>query len=123
MAERLAAMQCVPCRRGEPTVTEEELAEYRPQVPDWEIVEVEGVRRLTRTFRFPDFRTALDFTVRVGEAAEQEGHHPAILTEWGRVGVSWWTHAIDGLHRNDFIMAAKTDRIYAERRQGGGPPP
>ena len=123
MAERLAAMQCVPCRRGEPTVTEEELAEYRPQVPDWEIVEVEGVRRLTRTFRFPDFRTALDFTVRVGEAAEQEGHHPAILTEWGRVGVSWWTHAIDGLHRNDFIMAAKTDRIYAERRQEGGAPP
>ena len=123
MAENLAAMQCVPCRRGEPPVTEAELAEYRPQVPDWEVVEVDGVRRLTRVFRFPDFRTALAFTVRVGEAAEEQGHHPAILTEWGRVRVSWWTHAINDLHRNDFVMAAKTDRIYQESGPENAPPP
>lgn len=120
MAEKLAAMTCVACRADEPTVTEAEIAEYHPQVPEWRIVEVDGVKRLTRRYRFPDFRTALAFTIRVGEAAEEQGHHPAILTEWGRVTVSWWTHAIQGLHRNDFIMAAKTDLLYAESGTEGG---
>ena len=63
-------------------------------------------------FRFSNFAEALTFTDKVGELAETEGHHPAILTEWGRVTVTWWTHKIRGLHRNDFIMAAKTDQIY-----------
>ena len=75
-----------------------------------------GVGRLERVFSFPSFVEALAFTNHVGALAEDAGHHPAITTEWGRVTVQWWTHAIAGLHRNDFIMAAKTDERYAGRR-------
>ncbi len=110
--ERLSGMKCTACRRGEPTVTEQEIAEYHPQAPDWELVEQDGIKRLERRFTFPDFAGALAFTNRVGALAEEEGHHPALLTEWGRVTVTWWTHKIKGLHRNDFIMAAKTDGYY-----------
>jgi 4a-hydroxytetrahydrobiopterin dehydratase len=74
---------------------------------------------LVRTFRFPNFREALAFTDRVGALAEAEGHHPALLTEWGTVTVFWWTHKIHGLHRNDFIMAAKTDALAREAGAGG----
>lgn len=109
--EALAGSRCVACRRGAPTVTEEELAELRPQVPDWELVEEDGIPRLRRVFEFADFAQALAFTDAVGAIAEAEGHHPALLTEWGRVTVTWWTHKIRGLHRNDFVMAAKTDAL------------
>ena len=109
--ERLTQMTCVACRAGEPTVTDEEIAELHPQVPEWEIVEVDGIKRLQRVFRFDDFAQALAFTDAVGALAESEGHHPALLTEWGRTTVTWWTHKIKGLHRNDFIMAAKTDEL------------
>ena len=107
--------KCVACRRDAPRVTEAEIAELKPQIPDWGMTEKDGIPRLERVFTFPDFVQALAFTNRVGELAEQEGHHPAILTEWGRVTVSWWTHKIRGLHRNDFISAAKTDELYAVR--------
>lgn len=107
----LTELSCVACRRDAPTVTDEEIAELQPQVPDWELHEVDGIKRLTRAFEFANFAQALEFTDRVGELAEQEGHHPALLTEWGRTTVSWWTHKIKGLHRNDFIMAAKTDQL------------
>jgi 4a-hydroxytetrahydrobiopterin dehydratase len=109
----LTAEKCVACRRDAPTVTDAEIAELHPQVPEWELVEVEGVKRLRREFAFEDFAQALAFTDAVGALAEEEGHHPALLTEWGRVTVSWWTHKIRGLHRNDFIMAAKTDRAFS----------
>jgi 4a-hydroxytetrahydrobiopterin dehydratase len=89
------------------------MAEFAPQVPDWQIVERESIHRLERIFKFKNFVQALAFTHRVGELAESEGHHPAILTEWGKVTVTWWTHKIRGLHRNDFIMAAKTDQLYS----------
>jgi 4a-hydroxytetrahydrobiopterin dehydratase len=114
MAQTLRQIQCVPCRGGEPTVTEAEKAEFGTQVPDWRIVEREGMEHLERVFTFPDFAQALAFTNRVGALAEAEGHHPALLTEWGRVTVAWWTHAIGGLHRNDFIMAAKSDQLYGQ---------
>ena len=110
--ETLTQMKCTACRKGEPTVTDAEIAELHAQVRDWSIVEREGVKRLERAFKFPDFAQALAFTNKVGSIAEAEGHHPAILTEWGRVTVTWWTHKIGGLHRNDFIMAAKTDQLY-----------
>ncbi len=109
--DTLVAMKCVACRGGELTVTEAEVAVYQPQVPDWKIVERDGIPRLERTFKFKNFSAALAFTQRVGVAVEADGHHPSILTEWGRVTVTWWTHIIKGLHRNDFIMAAKTDSI------------
>jgi 4a-hydroxytetrahydrobiopterin dehydratase len=110
----LSRMTCVACRRDAPTVTDEQIAEFQPQIPDWDLVEVEGVKRLTRVFRFPDFAQALEFTNKVGAVAEDEGHHPALLTEWGRATVTWWTHKIKGLHRNDFIMAAKTSKLYGD---------
>jgi 4a-hydroxytetrahydrobiopterin dehydratase len=112
--EQLARMKCMACRAGEPTVTDKEIAAFHPQVPDWRIEERAGIRRLERSFGFPDFAQALAFANRVGQLAETEGHHPSLLTEWGRVTVSWWTHKIKGLHRNDFVMAAKTDALYAE---------
>jgi 4a-hydroxytetrahydrobiopterin dehydratase len=111
MPTALAHERCVACRKGAPTVTPEEVAELKPGIPDWTIREIEGIPRLERTFTFPNFREALAFTNRVGELAESEGHHPALLTEWGRVTVTWYTHKIKGLHRNDFIMAAKTDAL------------
>jgi 4a-hydroxytetrahydrobiopterin dehydratase len=108
----LTQLKCVACRGGEPTVTDAEIVLYAPQVPEWQIVERKDIKRLERAFNFRDFHDALTFTNKVGEIAEAEGHHPAILTEWGKVTVTWWTHEIKGLHRNDFIMAAKTDCLY-----------
>jgi 4a-hydroxytetrahydrobiopterin dehydratase len=107
----LTSERCTACRRDAPRVTEEEIAELKPQIPEWTTVEREGIQRLERVYSFPDFSHALAFTVRVALIAETEGHHPALLTEWGRVTVGWWTHKIRGLHRNDFIMAAKTDEL------------
>jgi 4a-hydroxytetrahydrobiopterin dehydratase len=107
----LSAMQCVACRGGEPTLTESEIDRWLPEVPDWRVKEVEGVKRLERIFKLKNFVQALDLTNRIGAVAEAEGHHPLIVTEWGRVTVQWWTHKIGGLHQNDFIMAAKTDRL------------
>ncbi len=110
----LSAEKCVACRRDSPPVTEAELPDLHRQVPDWELTAVDGVRRLRRTYRFGNFDDALSFTRTIGEAAESEGHHPRLITEWGRVAVEWWTHKIKGLHRNDFIMAARTDALSAE---------
>ena len=112
--QTLAGLKCVACQRGAPTVTAAEIAEYAPQIPEWQVVERDGIQRLERTFRFPNFAAALAYTNQVGELAEAEGHHPALLTEWGKVTVTWWTHKIRGLHRNDFIMAAKTNQLYEQ---------
>lgn len=105
-------MKCVACRGGEPTLTDEEISVLHQQVSKWQVVERDGIKRLEQIFKFKNFADALSFTNKVGEISEAEGHHPALLTEWGRVTVSWWTHKIRGLHRNDFIMAAKTDKLY-----------
>jgi 4a-hydroxytetrahydrobiopterin dehydratase len=111
--EGLKGMRCEACRVGAPTVTAEEMKDLLPEIPEWRVREEDSIPRLVRSFKFPDFAKALDFTNRVGAIAEEEGHHPAILTEWGQVTVQWWTHKIRGLHRNDFIMAAKTDDAFA----------
>jgi len=108
---KLSEQRCEVCRVGAPSATEEEIAHFQAQIPDWEIRTVDGIKRLSRTYRFRNFAEALKFTNRVGELAEAEGHHPAIVTEWGKVTVQWWTHKIKGLHHNDLIMAAKTDAL------------
>ena len=110
--EELTEQKCVACRVGAPSVTAEEIKELQPQVPEWRIVAEEGIPKLDRSFKFKNFKDAIAFTDEVGEEAEKEGHHPRLTTEWGKVAVTWWTHKIRNLHRNDFIMAAKTDRIY-----------
>ncbi|GER89131.1 putative pterin-4-alpha-carbinolamine dehydratase [Dictyobacter vulcani] len=112
--DKLTQMKCDACHSGAPKVTIDEMEIYHKQVLNWVIIERESVQRLERVYKFKDFVSALSFTQKVGRLAEDEGHHPAILTEWGSVGVAWWTHKIQGLHRNDFIMAAKTDEIYKD---------
>ncbi|NEP61873.1 MAG: 4a-hydroxytetrahydrobiopterin dehydratase [Symploca sp. SIO2G7] len=112
--EELTKQKCKVCSKDAPAVTQEEIAQFKPQIPDWEIIELEGEPRLERRYTFPDFKKAIAFTNLVGDAAEEEGHHPALLTEYGKVTVTWWTHDISNLHKNDFIMAAKTDEIATE---------
>lgn len=114
MSENLSQQQCEACRADAPTVSDKELKELLSQIPDWNIEVRDGVMQLEKIFSFKNFMTALEFTNRVGELAEQAGHHPALLTEWGKVTVTWWSHKIRGLHRNDFIMAARTDQAFRD---------
>ncbi len=107
----LNTQSCTACRTDAPRVPPAEIAELSKQIPDWTLIEVDGEKRLERVFTFKNFAAALTFTNRVGELAEKYNHHPALLTEWGKVTVTWWTHKIHGLHMNDFIMAAKTDSL------------
>ncbi len=112
--ETLREERCVACDRHAPRLSDDELQVLLPEVPGWVVIDVDGIARLQRTYRVSDFKSALNLTNRIGALAEAEGHHPAILTEWGRVTVSWWTHKIKGLHRNDVIMAAKTDELAGD---------
>ena len=110
--ECLKDLKCTGCQSGAPLATQEEIDHFMPQLPEWNVKQVHQIDRLERTFYFKDFKEALVFTQQVGDLAETEGHHPAILTEWGRVTVTWWTHKIKGLHINDFVMAMQTDKLF-----------
>ena len=103
---------CEACRADAPRVSDDELALYMKQLPDWVGLVEEGVLKLRREFLFGNFVEALAFTNKVGELAEEFGHHPDLLTEWGKTTVTWWSHKIKGLHKNDFVLAAKTDLLY-----------
>ena len=107
----LRGLKCVPCRGDVPPLDDLQIALLKSQVPGWEVIEEDGVKRLRRVFKLKNFAEALAFTSRVGALAESEDHHPVLVTEWGRVTVTWWTHKIKGLHTNDFIMAAKTSEL------------
>lgn len=106
----LAEQACEACRADAPLVSDAELAELMRAIPDWVPLARGGVMQLERVFEFDDFKQALAFTNRIGDIAEQAGHHPVLRTEWGRVTVTWWSHEAGGLHKNDFILAARTDR-------------
>ena len=108
----LSEEKCEACRADAPKVSNHELAQLIRAIPDWNIEVRDGVMQLEKSYPFNNFVEALDFTNKVGRLAEEEGHHPALLTEWGMARVTWWSHKIRGLHRNDFIMAAKTDQLY-----------
>jgi len=108
---QLAAGECEACRVGAPEVSEQAMPELLAALPEWQLCTSTGVKQLQRLFVFKNFVAAQAFTNRVAELAEQHNHHPAILLEWGKVTVTWWTHKINGLHRNDFVMAAKTDSL------------
>ncbi len=103
---------CEACRKDAPRATPEERFLWGQELPHWTVISEHGVDHLERVFTFGNFAQALEFTVRVGGMAEEQGHHPALLTEWGKVTVRWWTHAIGGLHRNDYVCAARTERLY-----------
>ncbi|MDV2079441.1 4a-hydroxytetrahydrobiopterin dehydratase [Marinobacter xestospongiae] len=109
----LKEQACEACRADAPKVSGAERSALLKEVPDWEVVELDGELQLRRVFTFANFAEALAFANRVGDLAEAEGHHPALLVEWGKVTARWWTHKIGGLHRNDFIMAARTDALAA----------
>lgn len=110
--DSLNQQSCEACRADAPQISDQDLAALLPQIPDWSTIVVDGVMQLQREFGFPDFAQAMAFSNRVGDLAEAEGHHPAILTEWGGVTVTWWSHKIRGLHKNDLIMAARTDSVH-----------
>lgn len=107
----LADKTCVPCRGGVPPLKGQDLAAIHQQLPEpaqWNIVDE---HHLTRTYKFPDFKTALAFVNKVGDLAEEQGHHPDILLAWGKAEITTWTHKINGLTESDFILAAKIDRL------------
>jgi 4a-hydroxytetrahydrobiopterin dehydratase len=110
MPQQLADKQCVPCRGGVPPLKGDELQQMLKNVPQWSVV---NEHHLTRAYKFPDFKQALDFVNKVGALAEEQGHHPDILLAWGKAEITLWTHKIDGLTESDFIMAAKIDRLLA----------
>lgn len=109
----LAQLKCIACRGGDPSLTDAEIADLQPHVPQWQLVTQDNILRLQRVFKLKDYAQALEFTNKIAAIAEAEDHHPLIILEWGRVTVQWWTHVVKGLHKNDFIMAAKTDEIFA----------
>ena len=111
----LASKTCVPCRGGVPALKGKLLRDLSAHVPDWKVVKQ---HHLTRSYDFPDFRTALDYVNRLGAIAEEQGHHPDIFLTWGKVGVTVWTHKINGLTESDFILAAKAERLYKKRKPG-----
>lgn len=109
----LSTESCSACKADAPRLSDKEIEALRPDVPDWKLVEEDGIEKLQRQFEFKDFAAALAFTNQVGEMADELDHHPALITEYGKVTVTWWSHKIGGLHRNDFICAARTDQIAA----------
>ena len=92
-------------------LTAVEIADLLPQVPGWSVITEDGMSRLNREFEFDDFNTALSFTNRIGQLAEEADHHPRLVTEWGRVTVTWWSHSEGGMVAADIEMAEKVDAL------------
>lgn len=112
LMDELAVEDCVRVDKNTPALSPETAAVLIKRLPNWTIIDHNGIPALSKTYKFTNFNSALSFTNRVGQQAEDQDHHPAILTEWGRVTVTWWTHVVHGLHRNDFIMAARTEAVF-----------
>jgi len=108
----LSKQTCEACRADAPKVSDDELAQLIKEIPEWVAVTEDTILKLRRVFTFKNYQQAVDFTNKVANIAEQENHHPDVLLEWGKVTVTWWSHKIKGLHKNDFIMAAKTDEAF-----------
>ncbi|MGP4788392.1 4a-hydroxytetrahydrobiopterin dehydratase [Psychrobacter sp. 1Y11] len=111
----LSKSRCEPCRASAPSLSATEIQELLPQVADWSLIDVDGIKQLQRQYAFKNFVSAMSFANQLAQIAEDEGHHPSILVEWGKVTVTWWTHSTKGLHHNDFIMAAKTDSLLSAK--------
>lgn len=111
MSNSLAQQHCEPCVMGTRPLPSDEVNRLLPSIGRWKKLQVDAVDRLQRDYHFRDFRDAFAFATKVATLAEHENHHPSMTVEWGMVRVSWWTHKVNGLHINDFIMAAKTDAL------------
>ena len=112
--DKLVEEKCEACKADAPLVSAEEKKLLLPQIPSWVIANVNGIEQLTCSFAFKDYLSGLDFLTKIAFLAEEEDHHPEIILEWGKVTVFWWSHKIKGLHKNDFIAAAKTDSLFSE---------
>jgi 4a-hydroxytetrahydrobiopterin dehydratase len=115
VVEALYQQRCEVCQVGAPPATEQQRETFLKQLPDWEIIEMDSVPQLSRDYRFKDFKQAMVFARGVADLAEAVGHHPALLVEWGKVNLRWWTHKIHNLHESDFIMAARCDQLYRQQ--------
>ena len=104
----LASRQCVPCRGGVLPMTADQISPFLTQLKDWQVIDN---HHLKKSYRFKDFRETLDFVDRIGELAEEQGHHPDICFGWGKADVTIWTHKINGLTESDFVLAAKIDQL------------
>ena len=109
----LSESSCEACRVDAPSLSEQELKDLLPQIPTWQLVNHDGIPKLRGVFAFKNFADALAYANGVGALAEAQGHHPEIIVAWGEVTISWWTHKIRGLHRNDVLMAAKCDVLFS----------
>ena len=114
MSNELSQNSCEACRVDAPVLSDQEIKHLAPQIPSWMVHEEDGIKRLICSFAFSSYEDSVNFTNKVAELAEQEDHHPEIVLEWGNVTVSWWSHKIKGLHKNDFICASKTDDLFKE---------
>lgn len=108
----LVRENCIALTHIVPQMTDDEAQTLHAEVPAWEIVTLDGIKRLRRTFKFSTYADGLNFTNQIAQLAEQQGHHPRLITDYAAVTVEWWTHVAKGLHRNDFIMAAKSDQTF-----------
>ena len=110
--DELAARECSACRADAPQVTPQQCELLLGQLPQWQLIDIDGVKQLSRVYVCKSFLDAMAQAEKIAEIAEQENHHPALLVEWGKLTVTWWTHKIKGLHENDFVMAARTDGLF-----------
>jgi len=108
----LNELKCTICQVGDIPLDDNEISEYLHDIHGWSVVNENSIKRIKKTFQFNDYPSGLEFTNKVARLAEAERHHPSIQLDWGKVTVTWWTHKIKGLHKNDFIMAAKTDSLF-----------
>lgn len=104
---------CSPCTSKTPQLNKIEISKLLEEVPEYELLEVNDVKRISKTYHFKNFKQALAFTNALAHIAEEENHHPQIILEWGKVQVTWWTHAIGGLDTNDFVMAWKSEQVFS----------
>ena len=118
MQHGLTQQRCEACHADAPRVSDDELSDLIKEVPSWAPIIRDNIMMLERTYSFADYLSAVEFTNLVAELAETEDHHPALLLEWGKVTVTWWSHKIKGLHKNDFICAAKTDAVFIDAIDG-----
>mgnify|MGYP000536628756 CR=1 FL=1 len=113
----LSEQKCTACRPGSPRVDPQEVELLLAQIPTWQVVEEQGIQKLTRRFHTQNYQNTMRLVNQIAELANTEDHHPTLLVEYGAVTVWWWTHAIGGLHRNDFILAARTDKLLDQRQE------
>ncbi len=112
MSENLLESKCEACYEDATALNEQEISEFLSRIPSWIVHEDDGIKRLICSFAFSNYENSVNFTNKIAKLAEEEDHHPEIILEWGNVTVSWWSHKIKGLHKNDFICASKTDELF-----------